>query len=90
MNDQNTQGSANAEDTKKTEKAKAEREAEAKRKAAEVPDVVEDPSLEAEGGKELVQLVHPDGKSTVQVAKPSRDHTNYVRGYGYTEVEGGK
>jgi hypothetical protein len=60
------------------------------------PDATEpaQASVDADGEpKEIVQdlvtLVHDDHDAKVQVLKPSRDYTNYVRGYGYHE-EGAK
>lgn len=34
-----------------------------------------------------VKLVHPEHKTEVEVIKPSKDYTNYVRGYGYQEAK---
>jgi len=39
--------------------------------------------------QDLVTLVHDDHDAVVKVLKPSADYTNYVRGYGYHEADGG-
>lgn len=50
------------------------------------PEAVEEPVTEVV--QDTVTLRHPtDSSLEVEVLKPSADYTNFVRGYGYTEVD---